>query len=61
MKKTEKRQKVNELVEKSMEDLSALADATAVVGTPILTASGFQVIPVSKITIGYLSLSLIHI
>ena len=55
MKKTEKRQKVNELVEKSMEDLSALADATAVVGTPILTASGFQVIPVSKITLGYLS------
>lgn len=55
MKETEKNKKVNELVERSMEDLSALADVTTVVGSPILTASGYQVIPVSKVTLGYLS------
>ncbi len=55
MKKSEKNKKVNELVERSMEDLSALADVTTVVGTPIRTASGYQVIPVSKVTLGYLS------
>ena len=55
MKKSEKNKKVNELVERSMEDLSALADVTPVVGTPIRTASGYQVIPVSKVPLGYLS------
>ena len=47
--------KVSELVADSMGDLTALAETTTVVGTPILTASGYQVIPVSKVTLGYLT------
>lgn len=47
--------KVNELVARSLRDLNELADVNTVIGAPILTASGTQVIPVSKITMGYLS------
>ena len=47
--------KVNELVERSLRDLDRLADVNTVVGAPILTASGTQVIPVSKVTMGYLT------
>lgn len=47
--------KVNELVARSLRDLNELADVNTVIGAPILTASGTQVIPVSKITMGYLT------
>ncbi len=52
---SEKNKKVNELVEKSIHNLNDLVDVNTVIGTPILTASGFQVIPISKVTMGYLS------
>lgn len=47
--------KVNELIEKSIADLNRIANIDTVVGTPIITASGCQIIPVSKVTLGYLS------
>lgn len=47
--------RVNELMEKSMNGLSDLMDANSVIGTPIVTTSGWQIIPVSKVTVGYLS------
>ena len=46
--------KVNDLVQSSMDSLNKLADVNTVIGTPIVTSSGCQVIPVSKITVGYL-------
>ncbi len=55
MEEKDKSKRVNELVGQSMQELSALADITAVVGTPIKTASGYQVIPVSRVTLGYVS------
>ena len=48
-------QKVNELVENSVRDLSKLINVDTVIGTPILTASGVQIIPVTKVTMGFLS------
>ena len=48
-------QKVNELVENSVRDLSKLVNVDTVIGTPILTASGVQIIPVTKVTMGFLS------
>ena len=51
----EQSKRVNELVERSMLNLNELVDANTVIGTPIVTASGYQVIPVSKVTMGYLS------
>ena len=47
--------KVNDLVDSSIDRLNGLADVDMVIGAPILTASGTQVIPVSKVTVGYLS------
>ena len=47
--------KVNKLVERSLRDLNDLVDVNTVVGAPVTTVSGFQIIPVSKVTMGYLS------
>ena len=51
----EKNEKINELIDSSLENLDTLADVNTVIGKPIITASGFQVIPFSKVTMGNLS------
>lgn len=51
----EKNKKINELINSSLENLDTLADVNTVIGKPIVTASGFQVIPFSKVTMGNLS------
>ena len=55
MKTERSAQKVNELVENSVRDLSKLVNVDTVIGTPILMASGVQIIPVTKVTMGFLS------
>ena len=50
-----KNKKVEEMVETYLNNLNELVDVNTVVGKPILTASGYQLIPVSKVTMGYLS------
>ncbi len=55
MKISETDKKVNDLIERSLYRLNDVVDANTVVGAPIVTASGCQVIPVSKVTLGYLS------
>ena len=52
---SEKNQKINALIHSSLEKLDSLADVNTIIGKPILTASGFQLIPFSKVTLGYLS------
>ena len=52
---SEKQQKINNLLERSLENLDHLADVNTVIGKPIVTASGFQLIPFSKVTLGNLS------
>ena len=49
------RKRVGELVEQSINNLNDLVDVNTVIGKPIVTASGFQIIPVTKVTMGYLS------
>lgn len=51
----EKNQKINSLINSSLEKLDSLADVNTIIGKPIITASGFQVIPFSKVTFGNLS------
>ncbi len=51
----EKNEKLNSLIDASTENLDIIADANTVMGKPIITASGFQVIPFSKVTLGNLS------
>lgn len=52
---SEKQQKINTLIDASFEKLDALADVNTVIGKPFTTASGFQIIPFSKVTLGNLS------
>ncbi len=51
----EKNQKINALIDSSLEKLDALADVNTIIGKPITTASGYQLIPFSKVTLGNLS------
>jgi sporulation protein YtfJ len=52
---SEKNQKISSLIHSSLEKLDSLADVNMVIGKPILTSSGFQLIPFSKVTMGNLS------
>ena len=51
----EKNQKLNNLMDASMEKLDTIADVNMMIGKPITTASGFQIIPFFKVTFGNLS------
>ena len=42
-------------MEKTAEKLTGLVDVNTVIGKPVVTASGAQVIPFTKVTMGYLS------
>ena len=52
---SEKNQKLNHLIESSLDRLDAFTDVNTVMGKPITTASGVQIIPFSKVTLGNLS------
>lgn len=43
------------MVETSLHNLNELVDVNTVIGKPIATLGGYQLIPVSKVTMGYLS------
>lgn len=51
----EKNQKINNLIDSSLEKLDSIADVNTIIGKPIITASGFQIIPFSKVTLANLS------
>ncbi len=51
----EKNQKINNLINSSLEKLDALVDVNTIMGKPITTASGIQIIPFSKVTLGNIS------
>ena len=51
----EKTQKIDSLTTSSLEKLGTLLDVNSIIGTPIMTASGTQIIPFSKITMGNVS------
>ena len=52
---SDKKQKLNDLIGLSLERLDSLADVNMVIGKPIITASGVQIIPFSKVTLGNLT------
>jgi sporulation protein YtfJ len=51
----EKNQKLNNLIGVSWERLNSLTDVNTVIGKPFITASGCQIIPFSKVTLGNLT------
>ena len=52
---SEKHQKISNLIDSSIAQLDTLANVDTIIGKPIVTASGYQIIPFSKVTIGNLS------
>ena len=52
---SEQNEKINRLIDSSLDTLSILTDVDTIIGKPIITASGYQIIPFSKVTIGNLS------
>ncbi|MBR0302907.1 MAG: hypothetical protein IJQ80_03570 [Clostridia bacterium] len=47
--------KMTEIIEASVASLKSIAGADTIIGAPIETAPGTTIIPVSKLTIGYVS------
>jgi len=47
--------KLNDIIRTSLDCIKELVDVNTVIGTPITTASGATIIPVSKITVGFAS------
>ena len=51
----DKKQKVDGIMERTAEQLVKLVDVNTVIGNPVFSASGAQIIPFTKVTMGYLS------
>ncbi len=51
----DKKKKIDSIMEKTAEQLTGLVDVNTVIGKPIFSASGAQIIPFTKVTMGYLS------
>ena len=47
--------KIKDLMSSSMNDLSDMTDVNAVVGKPIYTPDGTTVIPICKVTMGFMT------
>lgn len=55
MSKEKSENKIRELMSSAMKDLNSLIDVNTVVGKPIKTEDGTLVIPISKVTMGFLT------
>ena len=51
----DEKKKIDSIMEKTAEKLTGRVDVNTVIGKPVVTASGAQVIPFTKVTMGYLS------
>ena len=51
----DQRKKIDSIMEKTAEQLTSLIDVNTVIGKPLFSASGVQIIPFTKVTMGYLS------
>lgn len=47
--------KLNDIIQTSMENIRSMVDSNTVIGSPITTANGTVVIPVSKVFVGFAS------
>lgn len=54
-KEIKEKNKIKDLMSSSMNDLSDMTDVNAVVGKPIYTPDGTTVIPICKVTMGFMT------
>ena len=52
---SDKNQRINHLIGASLDKLDGLADVNTIIGKSIITKSGWQIIPFSKVTLGNLT------
>lgn len=45
---------MNEIIKESLDGIKAFVDADSVIGTPINTQAGVIIIPISKLTVGFI-------
>lgn len=53
MEKTEKENKLQDIIRTSLESIRTLVDANTIIGTPYVTDNNVTIIPVSKISVGF--------
>ena len=51
----EESNKLREMIDSSLSNIKTMLDANTIIGDPIVTDSGTTLIPVSKISVGYVS------
>ena len=51
----QKNERINETINETMKNFAMLSDADVIVGKPVLTPSGTTIVPVSKMTVAFLS------
>ncbi len=51
----DQKKKIDSIMEKTAQQLLSLIDVNTVIGKPLFSASGAQIIPFTKVTMGYLS------
>lgn len=47
--------KLNDIIKTSLENIRSMLDANTIIGDPITTSAGTTLIPISKISVGYVS------
>ncbi|MBO4989322.1 MAG: sporulation protein YtfJ [Clostridia bacterium] len=47
--------KIDKMVESSIKQVADMIDANTIIGKPIMTPSGFHLVPISKVSMGLLS------
>ncbi len=47
--------KLNEIIQTSLDNIRSMVDSNTVIGNPIVTANGTTIIPVSKVFVGFAS------
>ncbi len=50
----DKNKKLDGILEKTAQQLTSLVDVNTVIGKPVKSASGYEMIPLTKVTMGYL-------
>ena len=51
----ENERNLQDMIKTSLQSIRTLVDANTVVGTPVETAAGVTIIPISKVSVGYVS------
>lgn len=55
MQKTKSDNKIKEMMAEAMKDINSIVDVNTIIGKPFTSAEGKTIIPVSKVTVGFMT------